>query len=159
MLDLENVFKYDDDNGGGGGNAKVTIDQSDLELRLNNKFAEGAKKESKRMLEELGFQNLDEAKKFKEDFATIKAQKETVEKELVDVKGKLTKYDAIALALKSGASQETADDVIALVRGKGEELTEENIKKAIARFSKSSPFGTLPKERTNSEGKKIPTTF
>ncbi len=129
----------------------ITLSKKEFEQRLTGKFGEGAKKESKRMLEELGVKTYDE---LKEKLASMN--------ELETTKTRITQLEAERLAIRNGATVDEAEDAIALLRGKGQELTEENIKNAVARFRKagSQQIGTLPTTQTDKTNKKpIPKVF
>jgi len=129
----------------------VTLTKKEFEQRLNGKFGEGAKKELKRVLDELGVKSYDELK-----------TKLTDTSELQTAKTRVTQLEAERLAIKNGATVDEAEDAIALLRGKGQELTEENIKNAVARFRKANgkQIGTLPNTQNDKSTKKpIPKAF
>jgi hypothetical protein len=176
LLDL-NVLKFyegDDGAGDGAGNepkepiketpkvepVKKTEDtpedllsfkKEEFEQRLNNKFAEGAKKAEKNLIEEFGFES-------KEDFdKAIKAAKELEEK-YNKANSELSQLKAEKLVISAGGSAGIAENVIALVKGKGQELTEENIKSALEVFApnQAKGFGTKPTTRNDGKNKKTP---
>jgi hypothetical protein len=130
----------------------VTLSKKEFEQRLNGKFGEGAKKELKRVLDEFGVKSYDELK-----------TKLTDTTELQSIKSRVTQLEAERIALMNGATADEAEDAIALLRGKGKELTESNIKEAVARFRTvqgKAQIGTLPQgTKDKSEIKKIPKVF
>jgi hypothetical protein len=142
----------------------VTLTEKELEQRFTNKFAEGAKREAKRLFDELGVTNLDDLKTKLEN-PEVKAELERLKKVEDDYSKtavELSQLKAERVAIKLGATAEIAENVVALVKGKGQDLTEENVKSALEFFQKNAQkgFGTLPKGReTESKIKKIPTVF
>lgn len=133
-----------------GEEEKITLTQKELDERVKNARAEGSRKSEKALLEELGFESKEAIKKIKEDVELTKKEKETLiaqikEKEtaITQRDTELSTYKAEKVALKLGVGVENVDNVIALVKGKGQELTEENIKLASEIFKGKSPFGTL----------------
>ena len=95
----------------------ITLTQAELETRLNNKFAEGARKAQEGKLtnnpanqqkvstgENVG----EDVKALRDEIATFKAEK---------------------TALSLGINPSYSEDLVALCKGKGLELTEENLKK------------------------------
>jgi hypothetical protein len=110
---------------GGNNNADevVSLKKSELEGRYNNKFAEGAKKAEKSFLDEFGVKSKDELK------AKINGNSKPAEssEELIKVKSELTEMKALNACKDLDVKKEFQPDVIALLKGKGKELTEENI--------------------------------
>jgi len=131
---------------------KVSFEKDEFEQRLNNKFAEGAKKAEKNLLEELGFDSKDDLKEI------VKSNKELSEK-YDSASQELSNLKAERLAIKLGADAEIAENAVALLKGKDKEINEENMKEAIKIFngnSTSRGFGTTPKNRTADDDKKAP---
>jgi len=128
----------------------VTISKTEFEKRLNNKFGEGAKKELKRIMEELGVASIEDIKAKLTPAVPVASVADTtrlmeLETELGNSKREVENLKALTLAYKHGADAETAEDAVALLRGKGEELTDDNIKKVVAKLRKSNDgFGTKP---------------
>ena len=140
---------------------KIEFTEAELEARFKNKFAEGAAKERKRLLEEMGITSVEEAKAYKLKLTEAETKMLEYENQIKEATQKLTNYEAERLALKSGASQEMAENAVALVKGKGLEITEENIKKALEVLNSANPkgFGSLPKQQEGQEKKRIPKVF
>jgi len=136
---------------------KLELDEKDFEQRLNNKFAEGAKKAEKNFLEELGY-------KTKEELSEVIKNAKEVETKYQATLSELNQFKAERMAIKLGANAEVAENVVALLKGKGQEISEENIKAAMAIFQGTKPasqgFGTAPTTRsTTSTKKQIPRVF
>jgi len=129
----------------------LSFKKEEFEQRLNNKFAEGAKKAEKNLIEEFGFES-------KEDFdKAIKSAKE-LEAKYQEASSELSQLKAEKLVISAGGSAGIAENVIALVKGKGQELTEENIKSALEVFApnQAKGFGTKPTTRNDGKNKKTP---
>ena len=136
---------------------KLELDEKDFEQRLNNKFAEGAKKAEKNFLDELGY-------KSKEDLSEVIKNAKEVETKYQATLSELNQLKAERMAMKLGATAEVAENVVALLKGKSQEISEENIKAAMAIFQGTKPasqgFGTPPTPRTTTSTKKqVPRVF
>ena len=121
-----------ENQGGAGANNKeeiVTLKKSELEQRYTNKFAEGAKKAEKTLLEELGLKSKDELKELLSKIKEEPKAEETVQQ----LKAELTEIKALNIIKDEDIKKEYQGDVIALLKGKGLDLTEENIKAEIAK--------------------------
>lgn len=175
LFDLELLKFYEGDDGGGEGAGTnptepieetptvepventgeaekedlISFKKDEFEQRLNNKFAEGAKKAESNLIKEFGFES-------KEDFAkTIKAAKE-LEQKYNEASSELSQLKAEKLVVKAGGDTNIAENVIALIKGKGQDLTEDNIKAALEVFqpTKGKGFGTAPRQNENTKTKK-----
>lgn len=136
----------------------VQYTKSEFEQRLNNKFGEGASKAEKRILQEFGVANLEELKKKMQD----PEQLQQLNDQLSSSKQELEQLKAERIAISNGASPEIAENVVALIKGKGQEMTEENVKKALAFFrtgASTQSFGTTPAQQQKGEAKKAPPRF
>ncbi len=105
----------------------ITLKKSELDQRYTNKFAEGAKKAEKTLLEELGLKSKDELKELLSKTKEEPKAEETVQQ----LKAELTEIKALNIIKDEDIKKEYQGDVIALLKGKGLDLTEENIKKEI----------------------------
>jgi predicted XRE-type DNA-binding protein len=109
--------------------------KKELEERIKNAIKEGERKEQKRLFEDLGVTSIEDLKKLKADGDITKTQYNELKAELDTSSNELSKLKAERVALKYVKSIEDAEDLVALVKGKGLELTEENIKVvALKRF-------------------------
>ena len=136
---------------------KLELDEKELEQRLVNKFAEGAKKAEKNFLDELGY-------KSKEELSEVIKNAKDVESKYQTTLSELNQLKAERMAIQLGANAEVAENVVALLKGKGQEISEENIKAAMAIFQGTKPasqgFGTPPTTRSTTTTKKqIPRVF
>lgn len=136
---------------------KLELDEKDFEQRLNNKFAEGAKKAEKNFLDELGY-------KSKEELSEVIKLAKDVETKYQTALSELNQLKAERMAIRLGSTAEVAENVVALLKGKGQEISEENIKAAMAIFQGAKPasqgFGTPPTTRSTTTTKKqIPRVF
>jgi len=135
-----NTFSAEGDGGGGAGNpAKteeedknktenneetVTITKVELEKRLNNKFAEGARKAQQDKLD------VNSTEPNKTSTGENNSQKQPDNNnEISSIKEELKVLKAEKAVRSFGVKDSYAEDLIALVRGKGLELTEDNLKK------------------------------
>lgn len=178
LFDL-NLFKFyegDDGQGEGAGTGEdskpevkeetkveVKTEKEDLlsfkkdefEQRLNNKFAEGAKKAEKNLIEEFGFES-------KEDFKKALETAKELQSKYDEASSELSQLKAEKMVISAGGSADIAENVIALVKGKGQELSEENIKAALEVFNPkiAKGFGTPPNNQNGTKPKKqIPRVF
>lgn len=101
-----------------GGEEKITLTKAEFEERLKQKYAEGARKASQGKLDPKENAEKEETKP-NEEITAIKQEVEVLRAEKI--------------AGKVGIKAAHQEDLIALVRGKGLELTEENIKKEAER--------------------------
>ena len=128
---------------------KVTLTQKELEEKIKNAYAEGSRKANKTLIEELGFESKEAIKKFKEDSEltkaeitkrdeALKAKDDEINKRDVE----LSNYKAKEVALKH-TNVANLDNVLAVVRGKGQEMTEENIIAAAKLFPSTGQVGNI----------------
>lgn len=141
---------------------KITLTQKELDDKVKNAFAEGARKGSKSLLEELGFENKEAIKKIKEETELTKAEiakrdeaLKLKDDEINKRDVELSNYKAKEVALKF-TDVANLENVLAIVRGKGQELNEANIEAAAKLFPKSKgQVGTItpsnPTEKTELE--------
>jgi hypothetical protein len=126
------------------GEEKITLTQKELEEKIKNAFAEGSRKSTKTLFEELGIENKDAIKKLKEDAELSKTEIQKREEALKLKEQEISKRDVELTLLKAEkialkyTSQENVENVIALIRGKGQEVTEETIKETSKIFPKST---------------------
>lgn len=140
----------------------VSMKKSEYEQMLTNKYAEGGRKAREKQLEEIGVKNIDELKLKLNDPEVAKklARLEQLETDHVKVSEELSVLKSKDAAIKAGATKDNVDLVIALVRGQGKELNEENLKAAVAVFAGSKSFGTQPGgTKQDQEKKPIPKIF
>jgi 3-methyladenine DNA glycosylase AlkD len=131
----------------------VTMTQKELAEKIQNAFAEGSRKSVKTLFEELGIENKEAIKKYKEDFELSKTEIQKREDALKVKDDEIGKRDIELSVLKAEkialkyTNQENIENVIALIRGKGQEITEANIKIAAELFPKDTrrQFGQFPK--------------
>ena len=133
------------------GTKKLELEEKEYELRLNNKFAEGAKKAEKNFLDELGYKSKEELSEMIKNAKDVETKYQTTLSELNQLK-------AERMAMKLGATAEVAENVVALLKGKGQEVSDENIKAAMEIFQGTKPasqgFGTTPTPRSTTTNKK-----
>ncbi len=141
LLDfLENTCFFDAGKGGGGGASdttepdddkenkddkeeeKITLTKAEYEEKLKQKFAEGARKAQQGKLDDK-----------KDDTNENKDKTNNTENDILSIKQELELLKAEKIAGKVGVKTDFQEDLVALVRGKGLELTEENIKKEAER--------------------------
>jgi len=130
----------------------LSLTKTELENRLNGKFGEGAKKAAKELLAELGVKTKEEAIARLAELKEAQEARSKAETELSSLK-------AERMALKYGASADDVEDVVALIKGKGQELTEENIKAAVEKYFKKPgqpPNGVKPADRQKPNDVKEP---
>lgn len=134
-----------------------TFTKKELEERIKNAIKEGERKEQKRLFEDLGVTSIEDLKKLKADGDLTKSQYDELKSQYDKANGDLSKYQAERVALKFVKSIDDAEDLVALVKGKGLELTEENLK-AVAekRFQSTNvqQVGTNKKDETKTPVKK-----
>jgi predicted XRE-type DNA-binding protein len=135
--------------------------KKELEERIKNAIKEGERKEQKRLFEDLGVTSIEDLKKLKADGDLTKTQYDELKNQYDKANGELSKYQAERVALKFVKSIDDAEDLVALVKGKGLELTEVNLK-AVAekRFQSTNvqQVGTNKKEETKTP-KSLPKVF
>ena len=132
--------------------------QKELDEKVKNAFAEGARKGSKTLLEELGFENKDAIKKIKDEVELTKAELakrdealKLKDDEIIKRDVELSNYKAKEVALKF-TNPTILDNVLAIVRGKGQEMTEANIEAAAKLFPKSQgQVGNVGNHSTTTE--------
>jgi hypothetical protein len=130
---------------------KKALEEKELEQRLTGKYAEGAKKATKELLDQFGVKTAEELKARYDALNGADSKLKTTEETL-------SKLQAERIAIKNGASFEMAEDAIALLKGKGQELTEENIKTVVDKWIKQggtagTPGGILPNGKKQGDDK------
>jgi hypothetical protein len=135
----------------------ITLTKKELDEKIKNSFAEGTRKEQKRLFEEIGVASLDDLKKLKADGDLSKTQYDELKTQFETANNNLSKLQAERVALNYVKSIDDAEDLVALVKGKGLDLTEENLK-AVAekRFQSTTvkQVGTETKNETKTPVKK-----
>lgn len=105
---------------------KITLTKLEFEEKLKQKFAEGARKAQEGKLGE------DNKKDEKTNESEKKGEKgDDMLKEVSKIKDELAVLKAEKIASTLGVKASYTEDVVALVRGKGLELNEENLKKEV----------------------------
>lgn len=132
---------------------KITLTPKELEEKIKNAFAEGSRKSTKTLFEELGFESKEALKKFKEESELTKAEIQKRDEALKLKEQEISKRDTELSTLKAEkialkyTTQDNVENVIALIRGKGQEVTEDNIKEASKYFAKQSQqFGQFSRQ-------------
>lgn len=126
----------------------LSLSKTEFQARLDGKYGEGAKKATKDILKDLGVVTLDDAKN------AISKLKEAEER-ATKAENELNQAKHERMAIKLGATAEQAEDVVALLKGKGLEINEENLKKHIAKFKTgSAPNSVLGGSGTQQDGNK-----
>lgn len=148
---LEGACMFDSGNTGGGGAGTepdpkdgnegdkgankegdtITLTKEELETKLNQKFAEGARKAQEGKLEN---GKIEDPKQTIEPTKTQEPVAST-NNDIEDIKGELASLRAEKIALKLGVNPSFTEDLVALCRGKGLELIEENMKKEVEKHS------------------------
>ena len=135
----------------------ITLTKKELDEKIKNSFAEGTRKEQKRLFEEIGVASLEDLKKLKADGDLSKTQYDELKTQFETANNNLSKLQAERVALNYVKSIDDAEDLVALVKGKGSDLTEENLK-AVAekRFQSTTvkQVGTETKNETKTPVKK-----
>lgn len=101
---------------------KITLTKAEYEEKLKQKFAEGARKAQQGKLDDK-----------KDDTNENKDKVNNTDNDILSIKQELELLKAEKIAGKIGIKTDFQEDLVALVRGKGLELTEENIKKEAER--------------------------
>jgi hypothetical protein len=139
---------------------EVKLSKKDFDTRLKNKFIEGQEKAKKDFLEKNGIESIDDLKKFKEENELTKKEFETLKEQFNTSNQELSKLKAERVALKYVKNIDDAEDLVALVRGKGLELTEENLKVvAEKRFQGTTVKQIGTEEKNQTKTKPIPRVF
>lgn len=105
-------------NGSSSGEETITLKKSEYEEMLKNKFAEGVRKAQQGKLDDK-----------KDDTNENKNKVNNTDNDILSIKQELELLKAEKIAGKLGIKPDYQEDLVALVRGKGLELTEENLKK------------------------------
>ena len=135
----------------------VTFSEKEFEERLTNKYAEGARKAESKLLQDLGISTKEDLKKVLEGAGA----KDDVIKDWDNKYNNLSKeteqLKAERLVMSKGADVNTAENVVALIKGKGLEVNEENITATLELFNKANrqSFGTAQSPQ-GGEVKKAP---
>lgn len=149
----------------------ITLKKSELELLKNNKFAEGARKAEKNILEKYGIESLEDLKKFKEqadltkkEYETLKSTLEEKEKLLSDRELELSKNKAENYIMKQQVKEEYVEDLLAILKGRDLEYTEENINTLVEKHpewleKKVGQIGTYKQKSNEKNLKDIPKVF
>lgn len=114
--DKGNENKEGDDSS--SGEETITLKKSEYEEMLKNKFAEGVRKAQQGKLDDK-----------KDDTNENKNKVNNTDNDILSIKQELELLKAEKIAGKLGIKPDYQEDLVALVRGKGLELTEENLKK------------------------------
>lgn len=114
----------------------VNLTKEELAERYNNKFAEGARKAEKSILEELGVKSLDELKskvgvKSTEDVNEKHEASNNDNTDVEEMKKEIATLKALNACNELSVKKEFQEDVLSIIRGKGLEVTEENIKATV----------------------------
>ena len=123
---------------------KITLTQKELADKISNAYAEGRRKQEKTLFEELGIENKEAILKLKEASALSQSEIQKREEALKLKEQEISKRDTELSILKAEkialkyTSAENVENVIALIKGKGQEITEETIKET----SKYFPAGS-----------------
>lgn len=128
---------------------KITLTQKELDDKVKNAFAEGARKGQKTLFEELGMDK-ETIKKIKDEVELTKAEiakrdeaLKLKDDEINKRDVELSNFKAKEVALKF-TDVANLENVLAIVRGKGQELNEANIEAAAKLFPKSKgQVGTI----------------
>lgn len=107
-------------NGSSSGEETITLKKSEYEEMLKNKFAEGVRKAQQGKLDDK-----------KDDTNENKNKVNNTDNDILSIKQELELLKAEKIAGKLGIKPDYQEDLVALVRGKGLELTEENLKKEV----------------------------
>lgn len=111
--------------------ANVTLTKEELANRYQNKFAEGAKKAQKALLDELGISSVEE---LKAKLGADNSQEKGTKSEDVEImKKEIATLKALNTCNELNVRREFQEDVIALIKGKGQEVTQDNIQKVVER--------------------------
>lgn len=114
--DKGNENKEGDDSS--SGEETITLKKSEYEEMLKNKFIEGVRKAQQGKLDDK-----------KDDTNENKNKVNNTDNDILSIKQELELLKAEKIAGKLGIKPDYQEDLVALVRGKGLELTEENLKK------------------------------
>ena len=140
----------DDKNKTGNNEEKITLTRAELEEKLNNKFAEGARKAQQGKLDN------NPAEPNKTSTGEVNTQKQPDNTgDISAIKEELKALKAEKTVRSFGVKDSYAEDLIALVRGKGLELTEDNLKKEA---DKHPEWKTSSDEDTSSGAKPLGST-
>lgn len=105
-------------NDSSSGEETITLKKSEYEEMLKNKFIEGVRKAQQGKLDDK-----------KDDTNENKNKVNNTDNDILSIKQELELLKAEKIAGKLGIKPDYQEDLVALVRGKGLELTEENLKK------------------------------
>lgn len=121
--DNQNDNENKDENNEKQGEETITLTKADYEKKLQEKFAEGARKASQRG----GSNNTSEPQKSKEN-ENLGEKKADNSSEINEIKSELELLRGEKLALKQGVKADYAEDVVAILKGRGLEINKENVK-------------------------------
>lgn len=114
---IEDKKEEDKDN-------KKVVDKEDLEQAYKNKFAEGARKAEQNILSKFGVKSVDELE-------SLIKKEEKPNADLEKMQSELSQLRALQSLNNLNVNKSYQDDVIALIKGKGKEVTEESIKEVL----------------------------
>lgn len=109
-----------EENGSSSSEETITLKKSEYEEMLKNKFIEGVRKAQQGKLDDK-----------KDDTNENKNKVNNTDNDILSIKQELELLKAEKIAGKLGIKPDYQEDLVALVRGKGLELTEENLKKEV----------------------------
>lgn len=127
----------------------ITLTKKELDDKIKNSFAEGTRKEQKRLFEELGVASIDDLKQLKANGDLTKTQYDELKAQYDTANGDLTRLQAERVALKFVKSIDDAEDLVALVKGKGLELTEANLKAVAEKRFQGTNVRQVGTDQTN----------
>lgn len=149
----DELFKTDNDNQSQNGNdTKVTMSQADLDTLINSRFAKGAEKATKQLLETLGVESVDalkdaitqkkqleeqsktELEKALERINALESEKSSVLNEMNTFK---QKAEVSSISVKYGVKDVEVFEMIYNTQQKGEDFNVENF---INGLKESKPY-------------------
>lgn len=115
--------KEDNEKGGNNDEETITMTKAEYEAKLNQKFAEGARKAAKG-----GDGNNPNNPQNTKPGENSSENKGNNNDEIVSIKNELEILKGEKLALKQGVKPDYAEDAVAILKGKGLEISEANMK-------------------------------
>ena len=115
--------KDDDKNGDNNNKETITMTKAEYEAKLNQKFAEGARK-----AQIGGDSNTSDNPQKAKQSENSTENKDNSKDEIATIKNELEILKGEKLALKQGVKPEYAEDAVAILKGKGLEVSEANMK-------------------------------
>lgn len=117
----------DKGNEGKGNEETITLTKAEYEAKLNQKFAEGARKAQEGKLNANSANSNPNPVNPQEQSNSNLAQNPN--EDIAKLKDELSTFKALTYATDNGIKPEYKEDLVAIVKGKGLEPTPENIKK------------------------------